>query len=718
VDNLVLEDVSIIGPGGPAASLVGNNYGIIINSSSSGEVTGFFAGGLVGGNYGIIISSYWMGTVTGISSNASGLVDYNEGSISNCYSAGSVTSFSSYSNSRVGGLVASNEGSITNSYSTGEISGGKYTGGLVGANDGSITNGYFSGTVTGNNYVGGLMGFNSTDSITSCYFYLYSGPDNGFGIVLDDEQLQDKNSFAGFDFAGDSSDGIEDNWVIEPGYMPRLAWQDSPGFEVPYALDTITTTLSGSGYSDDPFIIADYADLVEFRNDPNLRIGCYSLINDIDLAGVTYTGAFIPEGFNGSFSGNGHSISNLAINGVDYLGFFSILYGSIDNLALKEVAITGSDDCVGGVAGTNYASITNCYSTGMITGRDYVGGVAGENYCGSITNSYSTGTISGRGSVGGVAGYNCVGNITNSHSTGTVNASNHSVGGVAGYNESSNITNSYSTGAITGSGNCVGGVAGYNGSSNITNSYSTGAVAGSGYWVGGLVGRNYGGVVTTCYSTGEVTSETNYVGGLVGADHSGSINNCFWDIESSGMTIGVAAGSFDPADVMGRETSEMQMQSTFADGGWDFIGETVNGPNDIWRMCVDGITYPKLAWEFYMHGDFVCGDGLDMYDFDYISERYPSDGCGGIFDSAGGSVDLEMFANLAQQWLKVGCGDCQGADLSGDENIDIDDVYQFAEQWLCSCMTNWDRADLDGDGIVGDSDLDLWIDYWIEAAPM
>jgi len=32
----------------------------------------------------------------------------------------------------------------------------------------------------------------------------------------------------------------------------------------------------------------------------------------------------------------------------------------------------------------------------------------------------------------------------------------------------------------------------------------------------------------------------------------------------------------------GKTTAEMQMESTFTDAGWDFIGESVNGTEDIW----------------------------------------------------------------------------------------------------------------------------------------
>ena len=39
------------------------------------------------------------------------------------------------------------------------------------------------------------------------------------------------------------------------------------------------------------------------------------------------------------------------------------------------------------------------------------------------------------------------------------------------------------------------------------------------------------------------------------------------------------------------------MQSTFEAEGWDFVGESVNGTEDIWLMPCEGRDYPSLAWQ-------------------------------------------------------------------------------------------------------------------------
>ena len=46
-----------------------------------------------------------------------------------------------------------------------------------------------------------------------------------------------------------------------------------------------------------------------------------------------------------------------------------------------------------------------------------------------------------------------------------------------------------------------------------------------------------------------------------------------------------------------RETTDkMQTTSTFLDAGWDFVNETENGTEDIWKIF-DGLDYPHLCWE-------------------------------------------------------------------------------------------------------------------------
>lgn len=68
---------------------------------------------------------------------------------------------------------------------------------------------------------------------------------------------------------------------------------------------------------------------------------------------------------------------------------------------------------IGGLVGTNYASVAQSYSIASVTGTSRVGGLVGYNW-GSITTSYSTGAVSGTTYVGGLLGDNIFGSITSS----------------------------------------------------------------------------------------------------------------------------------------------------------------------------------------------------------------------------------------------------------------------------------------------------------------
>jgi len=115
------------------------------------------------------------------------------------------------------------------------------------------------------------------------------------------------------------------------------------------------------------------------------------------------------------------------------------------------------------------------------------------------------------------------------------------------------------------------------------------------------------------------------------------------------------SGQATSAGGTGKRTAEMQMAGTFAEAGWDFVGETANGTEDIWAIC-EGVDYPHLAWEF------VIGD----------------------FD-ADADTDFADFCILAAHWLAADgsfwCGG-GGTDLTNDGNVDFADLKVFADNWL------------------------------------
>ncbi len=102
--------------------------------------------------------------------------------------------------------------------------------------------------------------------------------------------------------------------------------------------------------------------------------------------------------FAGTFDGDGHTISNLKINSdKSGVGLFGIIDGTIMNVTLNNVDVTGWDH-VGGLVSLNVGSVENCTVTNAtVSGAEYVGGLVGENYKGTVKdNSF----YSNKGDVG------------------------------------------------------------------------------------------------------------------------------------------------------------------------------------------------------------------------------------------------------------------------------------------------------------------------------
>jgi hypothetical protein len=156
------------------------------------------------------------------------------------------------------------------------------------------------------------------------------------------------------------------------------------------------------------------------------------------------------------------------------------------------------------------------------------------------------------------------------------------VASLVGFLKNGSLSNCYVEGGHVMGSWSVGGVAGWNAGA-IMNCWSAATVSGS--YVGGLVAGNEG-TIMNCYSTGLVSSLWGS-GGLVSGSK-GSIVASFWDTQTSGQSTSAGGTS--------KTTAEMQIASTFLGAGWDFVGETANGTEDIWRI-LEGQDYPRLWWE-------------------------------------------------------------------------------------------------------------------------
>ena len=212
---------------------------------------------------------------------------------------------------------------------------------------------------------------------------------------------------------------------------------------------TIEGQLVGSGTQADPYLIFNETDLrvLSSLSSANYFLNNYiRLENDITMSNDPLRPIGDNNGnFYGNFDGNGHTISNLHISGrVDYyVGLFACSFGTISNLTLAGCTITGNEtgtQATGGIAGSNYGTITNCHVTsGTISTTTFiVGGIAGSNR-GTISGCSNGAAISGTGSessVGGIMGtlnYARYPTVVGCLNSGSVSGpSNGHVGGIVG----------------------------------------------------------------------------------------------------------------------------------------------------------------------------------------------------------------------------------------------------------------------------------------------
>ena len=241
---------------------------------------------------------------------------------------------------------------------------------------------------------------------------------------------------------------------------------------------------------------------------------------------------FLYHGLAGTFGGQGYEIRDLFINrpeeGAVGLVAYLVEGGIIRSVGLVNVDVTGRLGVGSVVAQNERGTVSDCYSTGSVTGTyNTVGGLVGWNG-GVVSGSHSSGIVSGDWHVGGLVGYNR-GTMSSCHSTADVTG-NVCAGGLVGSNAEA-VSDCYSSGSVTGN-ERVGGLAGCNGDfSTVNNSHSSSSVTGK-TTVGGLVGNNgYAGTVSGSYFTGSVTGDAE-VGGLVGKIAYGIVNNAHYDYDA------------------------------------------------------------------------------------------------------------------------------------------------------------------------------------------
>ena len=624
VEDLVLEDA-----GYHVGGLVGHNTGTIVNSYTTGVVSGTNGvGGLVGGSQdtSMIIGSYSSVQVTGSSDDVGGLVGGNEGTIVASYATGSVTgtgeSTTAYvagsgsgNGHAVGGLVGLNYPGqkIVASYATGTVTaaGGQKVGGLVGYNLGSIVASYSTGAASGKAEVHGLAYSDAVDiqgmitgsaALASYWDTTTSGLTGGSplqGRGKSTTELQATTEYTGL-FARWNADLDDDGSPDDPWdfgstcQYPVLKYGDldpsdqratcqataqavNTGFDYDsdddglievsdlYQLNAIRWDLDGDGVADHP----SYPHSTAFFEPVDTGLGCPST----GCTGYELTANLDLDTNSDGTVDDGDTFPVWAPIGTGDgigLGFVESFGAILDGNGNTISNLRARREVHRGAGLFNSAGEGSVIrNLGLVDvdvfGADLVVGGLVGGGFGEISNSYATGMVSGRGYVGGLVGY---------------------VG------ETGVISDSYAAAAVTnGSALSGGGLAGAN-HGEISGSYATGDVTGEGYALGGLVGQNKG-VISAGYATGDVSSPAAQIaGGLVGRD-SGVITASYATGSVSGDLSGAAGGLVGAGT--GRVSYSYSTGSVSNDSpGLGGLSGSLSSPGEVndsyWDTATSGLT--------------------------------------------------------------------------------------------------------------------------------
>jgi len=244
------------------------------------------------------------------------------------------------------------------------------------------------------------------------------------------------------------------------------------------------------------------------------------LTNDIDMAGISFDG--IPY-FAGIFDGAGYVINNFEPSGeLSNSGFIAHLSSDGQVLDLEvsgNIMQTGTQSVVGGIAGINEGTISNCTYRGVIEATNKIGLIAGANTeSGIIKGCVAYGKSLGTTFVGGICGMNegIIKDCENKSLVNTVYSDN-----IVTTDEVETILeNIIMTGDINSMTNTtyitdIGGICGYSSGYiySCTNSASVGYEA-VGYNIGGIAGRSCG-LIKESSNRADIYGRKD-VGGIVG----------------------------------------------------------------------------------------------------------------------------------------------------------------------------------------------------------
>ena len=264
--------------------------------------------------------------------------------------------------------------------------------------------------------------------------------------------------------------------------------------------------------------IHDASEFIAFSKNSSSYTGItVYLESDLDFSNGLSDQFVSKSSFDGTFDGQGHTISDLAIKSSSAnVGLFGYSSGTIKNVVLDS----------------------SCSVTGNFTGNENVcvGGVIGQLYTANVPSSVSN--------IVNMAGVTFEGNTTGP--SGIL-----SLGGIAGYiyfyvNSDAMVKNCANYGSLRNSGAAsksvyIGGIAGViilssQKSLLVQNCFNYGAITATGaaesIYVGGIVGHSKYVILKNCVSAGKISSPTEstvYKGSIIGyIKSSATIEHCLW----------------------------------------------------------------------------------------------------------------------------------------------------------------------------------------------
>lgn len=300
------------------------------------------------------------------------------------------------------------------------------------------------------------------------------------------------------------------------------------------------------------------------------------LETDLDLTGEEFGGIPI---FCGTFQGQGHTISGLEMTADgSNQGLFRYLTDTAsvyDLNVLGTVTPGGSQEGVGGLAGSNSGRIRNCTFTGNVSGGDIVGGLVGQNTLTGILDSCTVyGSLHGSHFVGGLAGKNsgvirgCINHaqVNTTSQENTVSLSDVTLENMLGSESATTVTD-------------IGGIAG-NSSGVIRSCINRGEVGYQhmGYNIGGIAGTQSGYIVD-CSNRGSVRGRKE-VGGIVGQMEPSALIEYDEDalqilkrqLSGMGSTISKTAGNVQSAgSALHNQVNDMQEYADLARESVDLL---------------------------------------------------------------------------------------------------------------------------------------------------